>query len=193
MAVIAIAYHSGFGHTKAVAESIAAGAGSVGGVTVSVVNVGELKGPDWTTKSYADAGWSTLDGADCIVFGSPTYMGTVSADFKRFMDNTSVKWFGQAWKDKLAAGFTNSGGLSGDKLNTLETLMIFAGQHSMVWVPAGLHGVPGVVDRIGSYSGLMTQADNAPAEQTPPAGDHATARAFGARVAGVTKRWVRGR
>ena len=60
-------------------------------------------------------GWETLAAADAIVFGSPTYMGNVSWQFKSFADASSKPWYGQAWKDKLAAGFTNSASINGDK------------------------------------------------------------------------------
>ena len=37
--------------------------------------------------------------------------------------------------------------------------------------------------------GLMTQSDNAGPDVTPPAGDRASARALGTRVADAAKRW----
>ena len=52
--------------------------------------------------------------ADAIVFGAPTYMGGASAPMKAFIDATSKPWYARAWKNKLAGGFTNSGGYSGD-------------------------------------------------------------------------------
>ncbi|MCU7645835.1 NAD(P)H-dependent oxidoreductase [Pseudomonas piscis] len=46
-------------------------------------------------------------------FGSPTYLGNVSAAFKAFQDMTSsaVVSNGYAWLDKVAAGYTSSGAL----------------------------------------------------------------------------------
>jgi multimeric flavodoxin WrbA len=61
MSMIAIVYHSGYGHTKALAEAVAAGAAEVGGTEVSLVPVGE-----------AEARAAELDAADAIIFGSPT-------------------------------------------------------------------------------------------------------------------------
>jgi len=40
-------------------------------------------------------------------------MGGASADFKKFADTSSKPWFGQKWKDKIAAGFTNSATMNG--------------------------------------------------------------------------------
>lgn len=136
----------------------------------------------------------SLDEFDTMIFGSPTYMGSVSAEFKRFMDSTGKKWMEQKWKDKLASGFTNSGGLYGDKANVINTMHTFAGQHSMLWVsqatPIGAVSEDGhVLNRLGSWSGLMTQTE--PKAKSPHPADLATAKEFGKRVAAVTKRWVK--
>jgi NAD(P)H dehydrogenase (quinone) len=185
MAKVVVVYHSGYGHTKKVAEHVAKGAGSIAGTDVKLISVDEVKG-DFTAFNEADG----------IIFGAPTYMGCYSAPFKSFIDAASKIWMSQGWKDKLAAGFTNSGGLSGDKLSTLNALYINAMQHSMIWVSVGITPTgtkPEDVNRIGSYSGLMTQADNAPADVTPPSGDIKTAEQFGARFATIAARWVKGK
>jgi len=69
---VAIAYHSGFGHTARQAEAVARGAASVPATVVSLHDVGEL----------TDELWEALDHADAIIFGTPTYMGSPSAVFK---------------------------------------------------------------------------------------------------------------
>lgn len=192
MTKVVVAYHSGFGHTAAVARSVLEGAGEVPGVEATLVNVDELPPPN--PDRSLPAPWDVLHSADAIVFGSPTYMGTVSAGFKKFMDATGGVWYGQGWRDKLGAGFTVSSGLSGDKLGTLQALSVFAAQHSMLWVSQGVFIDPeGGRNRLSSWLGLMAQADNVPADQSPPPQDHATARAFGRRVAEAAARWVRGR
>src|SRR5512147_2127240 len=127
MTSIAVVFHSGYGHTQKQAEAVARGATPVAGVRVALIPVAE-----------AEARWSEIDGADAIVFGAPTYMGSASAAFKAFMDASAKSWAAQSWKDKLAAGFTNSASQSGDKLATLQQLAVFAAQHGMIWVPLGL-------------------------------------------------------
>ena len=77
-------------------------------------------------------------GYACVTFGAPIYMGSVSAKFKEFMDASSKVWFTQGWKDKLAAGFTNSATLNGDKHSTLHYFMTLAMQHSGLWVGTGM-------------------------------------------------------
>jgi multimeric flavodoxin WrbA len=89
------------------------------------------------------------------------------------------------WQGKLAAGFTNSGGLSGDKLAVLQQLNIFAMQHGMLWSAVYANGST-ETDLIDvEFLGLMTQSDNAPVEITPPEGDLETAIWFGEYIAGV--------
>jgi NAD(P)H dehydrogenase (quinone) len=170
---VAIVYDSGYGHTKVVAEKISEGFVSQG-VDSKLFFVRDLN--DDATKL------DELEKYDAIIFGSPTYMGSVSADFKKFMDLTSGVWYQQKWKDKISAGFTNSAGLSGDKFNTLATLVTFACQHSMVWVSQGIFP-NGELNRLGSWTGLMVQSENAPAEQTPPENDRKYAFEFGVRIA----------
>jgi flavodoxin len=113
---MAIAYHSGFGHTAVLAEAVAAGAREAG-ACVSVIAVNQM----------TDADWDILDAADGIVFGTATYMGNVSAGFQTFAEQTGRRCLNGSWRDKVAAGFTNSGAKSGDKVNTLVSLAIFAG------------------------------------------------------------------
>ncbi len=189
MTSIAIAYHSGYGHTAKVAEAVAEGAKTVAGATVHVIKV----------DTITEADWALLDAANAIIFGAPTYMGGPSAQFKTFADATSKRWFTLAWKDKIAAGFTNSGSLSGDKLASLQQLSILAMQHGMIWVGQTesapvLEGtqVAGIdaLNRVGSFSGLMTQANHkAGADIAPGVGDLQTAKLFGKRIAEVTARF----
>lgn len=194
MATIAVVFHSGFGHTKALAEHVAKGAASVAGVTAKVISVDELPPADKDRK--LGGRWAEVNSADGIIFGSPTYMGSVSAKFKEFMENSSGIWFTQGWRDKIAAGFTNSGGLSGDKLQSLTTMAVFAGQHSMIWVTQGV--VPSAMtagddrnlNRLGAWLGAMAQSDNAGPDVTPPQADRLTHEVFGKRVAEVTLRWL---
>ncbi len=190
MPKVAIVYYSGYGHTKVIAEHVRKGAASIEGVHVSLISADEL--PDADADRNLGGRWSELDDADCIVFGAPTYMGSVAAGLKRVFETASAKWFAQAWKDKLAAGFTNGGSFSGDKVNTLQDIWHNCMQHSMIWISTGFLSEgkePDSINRIGSYAGMMAQSDNASPEVTPPEGDKKTAEKFGARIAEVVVRW----
>jgi NAD(P)H dehydrogenase (quinone) len=185
MNTISIIYYSGSGHTKKVAESIAKGITATAPSTQPYLI--ELK----KDGSLSEAEWQLLDNADAIIFGTPTYMGSLASPVKIFMENSSHRWSQLRWKDKIAAGFSNSGGLSGDKLCSLISLVVFAMQHGMIWV-GNTDSTTGTTtqdkNRITSFLGLMTQADNASPTITPPEGDLQTAYDFGVRVAQITAR-----
>ena len=172
MSKIVIVYHSGYGHTKALAEAVLDGARSVPGTEASLAAADD-----------AERHWDALNAADALIFGAPTYMGSLSAPFKTFMDASSKVWFEQKWKDKLAAGFTNSGSQSGDKFNALVQLATFAAQHGMIWVSLGLlpgnnasQAGPDDLNRLGSFLGAMAQSniDQGP-DLAPPTSDRRTA------------------
>lgn len=192
MPTVAIVYFSAQGHTHQLAEAVAAGANGVAGTTVELIRlVGEdIKDGRWKN----DAAIAKLNLADAIVFGTPTYMGGYSAQMKAFIDGCAGIWFQQLWKDKLAAGFTHSQGLSGDKLNTLNGLYINAMQHGMVWIGLGqlVEGTGGEhVNRLSCYSGAMAQTDGNQTAVNP--GDLKTATVLGKRVAEAAARWARGK
>lgn len=156
------------------------------------------RNPNWVPVERAEEHWRDLETADAIIFGSPTYMGSVSAPFKAFMDRSSKTWAGQKWKDKVAAGFTNSASQSGDKLNTLIQLTVFAAQHGMHWVNLGL--MPGTnssqgsaedLNRLGSYLGAMAQSNHDVGPDIAPIiADLKTVAHLGRRVAEVTWRFA---
>ena len=184
MARIAVIYHSGYGHTKRMAEAVAAGARA------------ELIAID-AEGNLTEAQWTLLGAADAIIFGSPTYMGSVSWQFKKFADASSRPWFTQAWKNKVAADFTNSATMNGDKLSTLHYMFTLSQQHSMIWVSTGMMpsnskaATRNDLNYVGSYSGAMAQSpsDASPDEMLP--GDLETAKQFGARVAEVASKFAR--
>ena len=178
MSKIVIVYHSGYGHTTKVAQAVAEGSG---GALLAIDAEGNLP----------EGGWEQLAAADAIVFGSPTYMGSVSWQFKKFADASSKPWFTQQWKNKLAAGFTNSAGMNGDKLSSLHYLFTLSQQHSMLWVGTGLMPSNSKaaqrddINYVASFSGLMTTTPSDASPDEMVAGDLATAKAFGQRIAEV--------
>lgn len=186
-ATVVVLYHSGYGKTKIMAEHVLAGVRAVPGVEARLMTADEA------LKDLAP-----LTAADCIIFGSPTYMGSMAARLKEVLEAASKIWYVQGWRDKLAAGFTNSQGPSGDKLNTLQSLWINAMQHGMLWIGTGM--IPGAegtggtdheLNRLSGYAGAMAQSPmNA---QAPLPADLHSAERFGRRVAEATVRWVRGK
>ncbi len=196
MARVTVVYHSGFGHTKLQAEAVHRGAAAVAGVDASIV-----------TTEEAAANLDALDAADAIIFGCPTYMGSMSAEMKKFIEAAVKKWFVQAWKDKVAGAFTNSSNFSGDKLNTLFGLVVNAMQHGMIYVGTGMmpaenesEGMktvtgpsPAATNRHGSWLGPMAASFQVKPPDAPPKGDLDTAEAYGRRVATITLQLLKGR
>lgn len=167
-----VVYHSGYGHTQRVAQYVAEGAGA------------ELVAID-ANGDITEAQWNTLNAADAIIFGAPTYMGMVSWQFKKFADASSKVWFTQGWINKVAGGFSVSNSPSGDKLSTLQFLVTYAMQHGMVWVGQSAMN-DGNVNRLGSFTGAMAaqEGPTKPAEELHT-GDLETAKLYGKRVAEI--------
>jgi multimeric flavodoxin WrbA len=175
MSKITVVFHSGYGHTQRMAQAVAQGAEA------------ELLAID-ADGNLPDSAWTSLNEADAIIMGSPTYMGSVSWQFKKFADASSKAWFTQQWKDKLFAGFTNSATMNGDKHSTLHYLFTLAMQHGGLWVGTGMmpsnakSAQRNDVNYVGSSSGAMaTTPSDASANEMLP-GDLETARLFGRRV-----------
>jgi multimeric flavodoxin WrbA len=182
MTKVVVVYHSGYGHTQRMAQAVAQGAGA------------ELLAID-ADGNLPDGGWDTLNAAAAIVMGSPTYMGSVSWQFKKFADASSKPWYTQSWKDKLFAGFTNSAAMNGDKASTLGYLFTLAMQHGGLWVSQGvLPSNSKAAQRndpnyLGSYSGAIAQSPSDAGASDMLPGDLEAARAFGQRVAALSARF----
>lgn len=177
MSGIIVAYATGAGHTRLLAELIADAAGG------GVMDVEKMAAPDW----------QALHKAEAIIFGAPTYMGSVSAGFKSFMDASSDFWIDQLWLNKVAAGFTVGSSPSGDKVNSLVTMVTFAAQHGMIWVGQSEIGPPSAPENAGINMdgfnlglGATSVRDKT---QMIGEGDRETARRFGVRIAMAVQRW----
>jgi len=185
MTHVGVVYDSRFGHTAAQARAVGEGAAAVAEVTARLYFVEDVVAEP-----------ERLDECDAMIFGSPTFMASASVGFKAFMEATSRIWLEQRWSGRLAAGFTNSGGHSGDKLNTLIQLNLFAMQHGMIWVGLGLldgndasHKSEANLNRLGGYLGAMAQSNSDQGIEGMLASDLATARALGERVARAAGQW----
>lgn len=193
MTKVAVVYHSASGHTEKMAQAVHQGVLSVEGIESTLLSV---EGKDivegrWKNRETL----AVLNEADAIIFGSPTYMGSVSAQMKSFMDATGKTYYTRAWKDKIASAFTVAGGPSGDRFNTLVTFATYSMQLGMIWV--GMGEIPYTndegINRLSSYFGASAQAMTEPVDDLPNAQDLKTGEVLGARVAEKTLQFVRGR
>ncbi|SEG46925.1 flavodoxin family protein [Vibrio hangzhouensis] len=120
---------------------------------------------------------------DAIIMGSPTYMGSVSAQFKAFADASSEYWSDQRWASKVAAGFTSGSALNGDQSSSLNYLVTLASQHGMYWVGLDLaHGYRDRgLNRLGCQLGVVAQSYDGNVHSI----DKLSAQYLGKRVASV--------
>lgn len=198
MVTVAVVYQSGGGHTRVLAEEIERGVRSVEKVQVNLINI---KGEQVVKGRWDDPQiMNMLDDSDAIIFGCATYMGSVSAIFKAFLEKAFDPWTEQRWKDKIAGGFTNSSSQSGDKLCSLFQLVIFAMQMNMLWI--GIGDPPGNnwsggrvsdINRLGAWLGAMGQSNiDQESDVAPSAGDRVTALRYGTRIALIARKWKDG-
>lgn len=179
---IVIVYHSGYGHTQRVAQHVAEGAN------------GELLAID-AEGNLPEGGWEKLESADAIVFGTPTYMGGPSWQFKKFADASSKAWYHRQWQDKIFGGFTNSASMNGDKGATMVALQTLASQHGGIWVSLGLlpsnakAATRADVNNTGGSVGLLVVTPSDAGVDEVPQGDLETAKQYGQRIATITARF----
>ena len=191
MTQIVIVYFSQFkGATERLASAIASGAMAVPETKTMLIRVED-------TANH----WAELDAADAIVFGSPTYMGSIAAGFKSFVEQLIGEiWLQRIWVNKVASGFTVSAGRSGDKLNCLQQTVVFAAQMVMLWIPmriTGGHysstGSEDNLNRLARYLGVMAQANiDEPLDLAPPSSDIRTAELHDNHIANVTRQFAQG-
>ncbi|MCB2018000.1 MAG: flavodoxin family protein [Hydrogenophaga sp.] len=182
MAKVVVVYHSGYGHSQRIAQVVAQGADA------------DLLPID-ADGNLSEADWAALGAADAIIFGTPTYMGGPSWQFKKFADASSKAWFTRAWQDKFFAGFSVSASLNGDKGQTLAYLNTLAAQHGGLWISLGfppantLAATRNDVNNLGGSVGLLVQAPSDAGADKIPQGDVDTALKFGERVAAVVAKF----
>lgn len=176
---VGLIYFSATGVTQALAKALRKGLETTKQVKVLAH---EISGKQIIHGRFVNTDlMAKLADCDALIFGSPTYMGGVAAQFKAFVDATSESWSEQKWAGKLAAGFTCGSNPNGDQSSTLQYMSTFASQHGMLW--AGLDTAPGFgehgVNRLGCQLGVVAYAPEGNAHPQ----DLASAEYLGRRVA----------
>jgi NAD(P)H dehydrogenase (quinone) len=108
MGHILVLYHSRDGNTKKMAKYVAEGAKEVNGIDV-------------IEKSINDARIDDIYWADGISVGSPTQLGTVSAEMKEFWERLTPAW--QKIDGKFGCAFSSEGGWGGGAEMTCQTIL----------------------------------------------------------------------
>ena len=95
---IGIVYHSATGTTAQLAQAVESGVIQVAG---AVPHTFSIAGDDIQAGRYVNvAVLDALASMDGLIFGTPTYMGGVSAQFKAFADATGEIWANRGWANK---------------------------------------------------------------------------------------------
>ncbi|CAG2175545.1 unnamed protein product, partial [Oppiella nova] len=139
----------GYGHTAKVAEAISKG-------------VLEAKGECTTTSSrLKDNEWTLLDTADAIIFGAPTYMASVSGPFTILHLKDGLRKNGKIRLQLDLLILVHILEISLSAFNKYFILLCNMGQVEKA-PQFGDNEMPTFdrINRLGSYSGLMTQSNH---------------------------------
>ncbi|MBK9989335.1 MAG: NAD(P)H-dependent oxidoreductase [Verrucomicrobia bacterium] len=109
LARILVLYYSEGGHTKMMADLVAEGAG---GVPFTEVRI----------RSVQDATADDVVWCDGIAVGSPTHMGSIAWQMKRFWDVTAQPLWPKI-EGRIGCAFSSSGGLAGGGELTCQALL----------------------------------------------------------------------
>lgn len=152
MTKVLVVYYSTYGHIETMANAVAAGAGEVEGVEVTVKRVAELV-PEEVAKqngfkldqSAPVADPKELDQYDAVIFGTPTRFGNMAAQMKQFLDQTGGLWAQGKLIGKVGSVFTSTATQHGGQESTILNFHTTLLHHGMVVV-----GLP------YSFAGQMT-------------------------------------
>lgn len=196
-----VVFYSMYGHVYRMAEAIVAGARSVEGCEVQLLQVPELIPDEALEKSGAKAARAgfahvpvaapaQLAEADGIIFGTPTRFGNMAAQMRNFLDQTGGLWAKGGLVGKVGSVFASTGTQHGGQETTITSFHTTLFHHGMVVV-----GVPYSEQRLvtmdeitgGTPYGATTLAA-ADGSRQPSENELAIARFQGAHVAAITKK-----
>ena len=123
-----IAYYTGEGGTKKMADAIGKGA--------------EGKGVDVKVIRIEECGLNDLVEADGIILGSPTYFSNVAWQVKKVIDESIALYDGHQLSDKVGGCFTSSGTLRDGK-DCIRMLELAFGLHHRLKMVPGIIRVSG--------------------------------------------------
>lgn len=125
---VLVVYHSGGGHTAALAQAVAEGARSVEGAVVALKRVGDVRCDE-------------LLATDALIVGSPVYWSNMAGEVKTFFDRWTTECHvlppAFPMKDKVGAAFVTGGEVSSGKEIALMTIVAAMLGNRMIVVSDG--------------------------------------------------------
>lgn len=195
---VQVIFYSMYGHVWQLAEAVAAGAQSVAGAEVELLQVPELVPDDALERTgakamraaFAHIPLATPEGmveADALIFGTPTRFGMMTAQMRNFFDQTGQLWMQGSLVNKVGSVFASTATQHGGQETTITSFHTTLLHHGMIIV-----GVPYAEARLmemgeitgGTPYGATTIA-NTDGSRTPSANELAIARYQGAHVAEI--------
>ncbi|TGG95404.1 NAD(P)H:quinone oxidoreductase [Natronospirillum operosum] len=128
---ILVLFYSRGGKTAELAETIADGILSVGGIDARLRTVPPLDG-DAPAGDYLYCEPTDLASAAGLAMGSPTRFGTMAAPLKHWWEQTTPQWLNGDLVDKPACVFTSTSTLHGGQEATLLSMMLPLLHHGLV-------------------------------------------------------------
>jgi len=194
-AKILIAFYSRDGATEALAQAIAEGARAEGAeVTLrrarEVVSrdimahaKGWIEHADRMNAQYQAPTPDDAEGADAIIFGTPTRFGSISSELKAYIDSLGGLWFGGKLNGKVGSAFTSTSSAHGGNESTILSLYNPLAHLGLIIVPLG-YADPALF-KAGTPYGASSVSGQDNALPTPD--DLEVARFQGKRVALVAR------
>jgi len=138
MPYVLVLYYSRYGAVAAMANHVARGVESVGGIEARVRTVPPVS-PDTepSTPPVPDTGAPYVDLPELVqcaglALGSPTRFGNMAAPLKYFLDSTGALWLPGKLVGKPAAVFTSTSTMHGGQETTLLSMMLPLLHHGML-------------------------------------------------------------
>ena len=197
MAKVLVLYYSMYGHIEIMADAIAEGVRTVGGVEATTKRVPEIipadraramgvkldqKAPLATTEELADY--------DAIIFGTPTRFGNMAAQMRNFLDQTGKLWMNGALIGKVGSVFTSTGTQHGGQETTITSFHSTLLHHGMVivGVPYSCKGLTVMTEITGGSPYGSSTLAGGDGKRTPSENELEIARFQGRHVAEIAKR-----
>lgn len=197
MPKVLVLYYSMYGHVETLANAVAEGVRSVGGIEVDIKRVPELMSEESAKRAHAKldqaapvATVDDLSNYDAIIFGTPTRFGNMCAQMRNFLDQTGKLWVKGGLIGKVGSVFISTGTQHGGQETTITSFHSTLLHHGMIIV-----GVPYSCQEItnmneitgGSPYGASTLAGSDGSRQ-PSENELKIAKFQGNHVATITKK-----